>query len=662
MNGSRTSHWPKRGIAVDSVDLNFRMNATGNAVPELRKAQGAVQRLGTQIDKSNARMRGFNNGITTMQANTRKFAMGGLQQAGYQLGDYAVQVANGTSKMQAFGQQAPQFLQIFGPFGAILGAGVAILSAFAVAMDRTRNASKEAKEEVVTFGQSVAQLQKIDTASATENLSAPARAAMSEYSALLGMMQKVAEEQRVAALATFAEDVAPAAEIAKLEKQLEVARNNASMLSDAVLAANENIGKAAKANEDRILGQIKDQKDVRDIILSIQGKTRLEAAKNLSAAIDTLRAQGLMTDELESQLSAFAESNGLVEATAKLSKELKEETADAADETERAASAAAKLKAFMAQATARAVAFSKAISAAPSNLQAMKDQTATTLAQVAAIKSGYSEAAASAIAYRKQRELELGLADAGSEAENAYLSALINKDVEAFEARAKANAQLAEAMTKFDDLGTKGAGSLAKTTESVSKVAKAIKTELTPEMQRLKGIQDSVASSFENAMMSAVDGTKSVKDAFKSMAVEIIKELYRVFVVKQITGFISSAIGGYFNTNQVSGASMPLGTGSVRPQARPLSFAGGGYTGNGARAGGLDGKGGRMAMIHPRETVIDHAKGQGMGGVTVIQNNTFGSGVSRAEVNAMLPKMIEATKAAVVDAKRQGGSYGRAFA
>jgi hypothetical protein len=48
-----------------------------------------------------------------------------LQQAGYQIGDFAVQVANGTSKMQAFGQQAPQLLQVFGPeltnFGSILG-------------------------------------------------------------------------------------------------------------------------------------------------------------------------------------------------------------------------------------------------------------------------------------------------------------------------------------------------------------------------------------------------------------------------------------------------------------------------------------------------------------------------------------------------------------
>ena len=51
----------------------------------------------------------------------------------------------------------------------------------------------------------------------------------------------------------------------------------------------------------------------------------------------------------------------------------------------------------------------------------------------------------------------------------------------------------------------------------------------------------------------------------------------------------------------------------------------------------------------------------GGGGVTVIQNNTFGNGVNRAEINAMMPKMVEASKAAVLDAKRRGGSYGSAF-
>jgi len=54
------------------------------------------------------------------------------------------------------------------------------------------------------------------------------------------------------------------------------------------------------------------------------------------------------------------------------------------------------------------------------------------------------------------------------------------------------------------------------------------------------------------------------------------------------------------------------------------SFDGGGFTGTGSRSGGVDGKGGFMAVMHPNETVIDHTKGQKAGGVVenTIVNNT----------------------------------------
>ena len=48
------------------------------------------------------------------------------------------------------------------------------------------------------------------------------------------------------------------------------------------------------------------------------------------------------------------------------------------------------------------------------------------------------------------------------------------------------------------------------------------------------------------------------------------------------------------------------------------SFNGGGYTGNGIRAGGIDGMGGFPAILHPRETVIDHTKDQGAGEQTIV--------------------------------------------
>jgi hypothetical protein len=138
------------------------------------------------------------------------------------------------------------------------------------------------------------------------------------------------------------------------------------------------------------------------------------------------------------------------------------------------------------------------------------------------------------------------------------------------------------------------------------------------------------------------------------MASDIIKELYRVFVVKKITGFISDFVGM---------AALPSGGTYTGTEGLP-NFAGGGYTGSGARSGGIDGKGGFMAMLHPRETVVDHTKGQG-GGVTVVQNINVSTGVQqtvRTEIKSLMPQIAESAKAAVADAKRRGGSYGRAFA
>jgi hypothetical protein len=54
--------------------------------------------------------------------------------------------------------------------------------------------------------------------------------------------------------------------------------------------------------------------------------------------------------------------------------------------------------------------------------------------------------------------------------------------------------------------------------------------------EQQKEIGDLISSSMEGAFMSIVDGTKSVKDAFKSMAASIISELYRILVIKKIVG------------------------------------------------------------------------------------------------------------------------------
>lgn len=163
----------------------------------------------------------------------------------------------------------------------------------------------------------------------------------------------------------------------------------------------------------------------------------------------------------------------------------------------------------------------------------------------------------------------------------------------------------------------------------------------------LSSVMATVESSMEDAFMSMIDGTSSASDAFKSMASSILKELFRVLVVQRLVGSvggggIAGAIGGAFG----------LASGGVAQAGQPY------VTGEHGRELFVPAQNGRVLSVAQSKDAISGGNGEG---ITVVQNNTFGSGVTRAEVNAMLPKMVEATKAAVVDAKLRGGSYGGAF-
>jgi len=76
---------------------------------------------------------------------------------------------------------------------------------------------------------------------------------------------------------------------------------------------------------------------------------------------------------------------------------------------------------------------------------------------------------------------------------------------------------------------------------------------------------------------------------------------------------------------------------------RTPSFAGGGYTGSGPRSGGIDGRGGFPAILHPDETVIDHTRG-GVGGmVRVIVEEAPGFATRvRTEAQGVAVQVVQA--------------------
>ncbi|MBX2809508.1 MAG: hypothetical protein KTR20_12860 [Cellvibrionaceae bacterium] len=87
------------------------------------------------------------------------------------------------------------------------------------------------------------------------------------------------------------------------------------------------------------------------------------------------------------------------------------------------------------------------------------------------------------------------------------------------------------------------------------------------------------------------------------------------------------------------------------------SFMGGGYTGDGPRTGGVDGYGGFPAILHPRETVIDHTKTSVAGLTVVINHAPLGTEVNydRAREQLIIDCAVRQSESNFIDQVINGG-------
>ena len=148
----------------------------------------------------------------------------------------------------------------------------------------------------------------------------------------------------------------------------------------------------------------------------------------------------------------------------------------------------------------------------------------------------------------------------------------------------------------------------------------------------------------------------------KAMAKSVIDSLIEMLVQYYITQAIFGAITGAFPSGPSVATTAPNTNMGANLGSR--SFNGGGFTGMGSRSGGVDGKGGFPAILHPNETVTDHTKGQSSGGVVVNQTINVTTGVQqtvRAEIVQLMPQIAQAAKGAVADARLRGGNFSKAM-
>ena len=122
-----------------------------------------------------------------------------------------------------------------------------------------------------------------------------------------------------------------------------------------------------------------------------------------------------------------------------------------------------------------------------------------------------------------------------------------------------------------------------------------------------KKIKTVAVSSMKKLEDSIVEGLKTGKMAFEDFATFVVEQLLRIAIQQMIIQPIAGSISSFLNPK------------------KPIIFDGGGFTGTAPRVGGVDGKGGFPAILHPGETVIDHTKGQGTGANVTFNISTIDS-------------------------------------
>lgn len=116
-----------------------------------------------------------------------------------------------------------------------------------------------------------------------------------------------------------------------------------------------------------------------------------------------------------------------------------------------------------------------------------------------------------------------------------------------------------------------------------------------------------ISEDLKNGILDAIVEGGNLADTFESLAKSIARAALEAALFG--SGPFAGASGG-----GKSGGSGLLGGLFSGLFGGLFSFDGGGSTGSGSRSGGVDGKGGFPAILHPNETVVDHSRGQGGGG------------------------------------------------
>ena len=691
-----------------SKELNDLAVARKADIISAEEQRQAVERLNKQMAAGTGVFSGYG---AAQQAATKSSSQMGVvtQQAGYQIGDFLVQIQSGTNPMVAFGQQATQLVGILplmaGSLGmttaaaiglsTALGIGIPLLTAIGAYFMRAGEASKKSANDIQGAFKALPDFFE----GLSVSISDPFIKAFNEVEVRYGaMFARLAEiklrETKEALAASFTSNVteqnamsfvdrlgaalAPGMVQGSTEASERVRRENAQLLEQNRLI------RSIEADYLKGVDAAQSRQDLID--LTTRTEARLVSVSQEAADSFTKQAEelGIISSMSEDSAATQEKNSNAAAATATYYAQMYAQL----NETQIAGQKLAEemYQAFLNGEKLHEIDLEGGVNAAALAAGRLSQELGISLASAAEmvrlqqtkVYGGRGQGPQGVISGQFQPDDALykkyldSLREANKKGPTSETGQeALDKLVREAENRRRL-VDLTEDQARYEELLFKMQETNASKRDPLSQkeleaAAKKIylieeQTRVLEEQNRVQeALASTVESSMENAFMSIIDGTKSAKDAFKSMASDIIKELYRVLVVKRLVATVTGALG-FADGGAFSGGS------------EVKAYANGGVVGGPTYFPMSGGKTGLMGEAGP-EAIMPLKRGangklgvqmEGGGGDTIVVNQSFnfqanGDDSVKRIIAQAAPQIAQMTKKSIIDDRRRGGQMKATF-
>lgn len=410
---------------------------------------------------------------------------GAIQSAGYQVGDFAVQLASGQNPMVAFTQQGTQLISMFGPWGAVIGAAGAVVGALAMSFLDLGEEAKTTHDLVDELGGAISDL-RASTITGGEGIAD----LIEKYGALDATLITLIQRQRQLNL-----------EIAQsgLRDAIRSVSDNANSQFDSVF----NLTSAQPFNDPSRQGGfdiavVQDLKSEFDIsggaaFSLAEALNALSTASTPDAQVDAVKGLGdaLAKAKAESDNPALRTLAKDVNDVALRIKEMEEAERKAGESMQVLSQPLGELNRLADEATSKTRSGAKATNEKADALQQLIGKTDESIAKM------QEEAAAAGLDQAAQDDLRLAYELQRLEAELLIAAKKSNNDVTAEEA-----ARIREVIDLYREVG-----------QALNQKKAAAKEHEAAQRRAAKAEQD-----FEKATENTVQGVLSVAEAFRDAA------------------------------------------------------------------------------------------------------------------------------------------------